>query len=156
MNSRSRALAWDPTTAIEALAARYLRTRNGRPVSGSIRDDGPVGPVPTAGPVHDPRTRFTLHLTFPAADLDAARAKAASYAGGLALLRPELAADPPVLSRADEWNHVHRLFCGRPGPEGESCGAPLDHLGCHRSTERGTLCWGDADVPPYAEPTGNG
>jgi len=123
----------------DALVARYLSERDG----GSARWHRP----PEAG--YDPRSRYTLHLTFPAADLGAARAKAIAYADGLATLRPELIANPPLLSRADEWNHVLPLLCGRPGPAGERCAGHSAHLGCHRPAgssgldgNRG-LCWSD-------------
>jgi hypothetical protein len=87
-------------------------------------------------------TPYTLHLTFPAADLDEARAHAVSYAEGLSTLRPELGIHAPLLSRADAWNHIEPLFCGAVGPDAEVCADVRDHPGFHRAGGLGGLCWG--------------
>lgn len=105
---------------------------------------GQVGPLrPRTGADDDPRDRYTLHLTFPAADLTTARAKAAAYTASLTAVRPEVLAGPALLSRAEQWNHVEPLRCGTLGPEGETCVRLTDHLGCHRDSATGGLCWGD-------------
>ena len=91
---------------------------------------------------NDARSRYTLHLTFPATSLSAARSRAAAYAGALGALRPELSFCPAMLSRADQWNHIEPITCGKLGPENETCARTNDHLGCHRDTAGG-LCWGD-------------
>ncbi|MFD1321441.1 hypothetical protein [Micromonospora sonneratiae] len=91
---------------------------------------------------NDARSRYTLHLTFPATSLSAARSRAAAYAGALGALRPELSFWPALLSRADQWNHIEPITCGTLGPENETCARTTDHLGCHRDTAGG-LCWGD-------------
>jgi len=105
-------------------------------------------PPPVGLPDHaDPRRRYTLHLTFPAGSLGTARSKAAAYAEALLVLRPELGISPALLSRADQWNLIEPVTCGRRGPEGETCARVTNHLGCHRDGATTGLCWGDADVP---------
>ncbi|MGW0434974.1 hypothetical protein ACWDV4_20845 [Micromonospora sp. NPDC003197] len=92
---------------------------------------------------NDSGTRYTLHLTFPAADLDAAREQAASYTEALIVLRPEVGLSPALLSRADQWNHIAPVTCSLRGPDGERCIRPNDHLGCHRDDLALGLCWSD-------------
>ncbi|GAB3156770.1 hypothetical protein GCM10027290_55330 [Micromonospora sonneratiae] len=128
-----------PPTPIEPVdPADYADVLVDRMLAG--REQGPR--VLTSN--NDPRNRYTLHLTFPAANLPAARSRAAAYAGALGALRPELGFYPAVLSRADEWNHVEPVTCGTIGPENETCARTTDHLGCHRDSAGG-LCWGDDD-----------
>jgi len=101
----------------------------------------------------DVRRRYTLHLTFPASSLRVARGKAAAYAEALVMLRPELGASPALLSRADQWNHVEPVTCGRPGPVGVTCARAYGHAGCHRDGTASGLCWDDtgrADPGPTA------
>jgi hypothetical protein len=109
----------------------------------------PVGPPPDQ---NDPRRRYTLHLTFPAGSLSAARSKAAAYAEALVVLRPELSNSPALLSRADRWNHIEPITCGRTGPDGEACARPTDHHGCHRDSSPDGPCWDDTG--PTTNPTG--
>ncbi|MEO3816992.1 hypothetical protein [Plantactinospora sp. B24E8] len=97
----------------------------------------------------DIRRRYTLHLTFPASSLRVARGKAAAYAEALVVLRPELSVSPALLSRADQWNHLEPVSCGRPGPVGVTCIRATDHSGCHRESTAGGLCWDEN------EPTGD-
>lgn len=127
-----------------------------------------LNPPPPVGPAlghADPRRRYTLHLTFPAGSLRAARSKAAAYAEALVVLRPELSASPALLSRADQWNHIEPLTCAHRGPDGETCARATDHLGCHRDGATGGLCWGDTEpanglnhkptTDPAGQPTGD-
>lgn len=94
----------------------------------------------------DRRGRYTLHLTFTAADFDAAREQAVAYAEGLTVLRPELGDFTPLLSRAEAWNFTESLFCGVRRPDGEMCAEVRYHAGPHRAAGRGGLSWGDGDV----------
>ncbi|MEO3746938.1 hypothetical protein [Plantactinospora sp. B5E13] len=94
----------------------------------------------------DIRRRYTLHLTFPASSLRVARGKAAAYAEALVALRPELSVSPALLSRADQWNHLEPVSCGRPGPVGVTCVRATGHSGCHRESTAGGLCW-DGNEP---------
>ena len=110
----------------------------------------PVGPPPDE---NDPRRRYTLHLTFPAGSLRAARSKAAAYAEALVVLRPELSTSPALLSRADQWNYLEPITCGRSGPGGETCARATEHHGCHRDSTTGGFCWENSE--PTAEPTGD-
>lgn len=128
-----------PPDHAEVLVHRHLSGREGGGGHWRRRID--------AG--NDSRRRYTLHLTFPAANLPAARAKAAAYTEALTVLRPEVTDGPALLSRAEQWNHVEPITCGTTGPEGETCVRSTDHLGCHRDSSTGGLCWGD-------EPTGDG
>ncbi|WP_407938826.1 hypothetical protein [Micromonospora rubida] len=77
--------------------------------------------------------RWTLHLNYLATDLREARDQAVVYAEGLTILRPELPASAALLSRADAWNHVEPVFCGRIGPDSEVC---MDVTGHPDSTAR--------------------
>lgn len=124
--------ALDRADVSEAVRAAFAHALNPPPP--------PVGPLPDQA---DPRRRYTLHLTFPAGSLRAARSKAAAYAEALLVLRPELSASPALLSRADQWNLIEPLTCAHRGPEGEICARATDHLGCHRDGATGGLCWGD-------------
>lgn len=96
-------------------------------------------------PPYHPPVRYTLHLSFLAADLAEARAHAVTYAEGLATLRPEVGVFPALLSRADAWNHVEPLSCAAVGPEGEVCADVYAHPGWHRAAGLGALSWGDGD-----------
>ncbi|RGC67152.1 hypothetical protein C5N14_20360 [Micromonospora sp. MW-13] len=89
--------------------------------------------------------RWTLHLTYLATDLREARDQAVVYTEGLTILRPELAASAALLSRADAWNHVEPVFCGRIGPDNEACMDVTGHPGFHSAAGIGGLCWGDGD-----------
>ncbi len=122
-----RAGGVDPT---DGLVGRYLGERERRPYVGR------------SGPVDDPRGRYTLHLTFPAADLNAARAKAVSYAEGLAALQPEVGTSTPLLSRADTWNHLVPLFCGAARPPHGVCIAAPGHPGPHHAAAVRAHQWG--------------
>jgi hypothetical protein len=117
------------------VVARYLseRERTGQP-RNQLR-------LPAFGA----RVRYTLHLTFAAADLAEARAHAVTYAEGLTTLRPELGAHAPLLSRADAWNHIEPLYCGVVGPDAEVCADVYGHGGFHRAAGLGALSWGDGD-----------
>jgi hypothetical protein len=106
------------------------------------RQSGPTWPEQTM------HTRYTLHLTFPAANLDEARAHAVTYAEGLSLLRPEVGEHAPLLSRADTWNHIEPLFCGAIGPDEEVCADVREHPGFHRAAGLGGLSWGGSDGIP--------
>ncbi|GAB3810330.1 hypothetical protein [Micromonospora zhanjiangensis] len=117
---------------VDALLARYA----------SERDRRPVRPRP-AGNTYGGLGRYTLHLTFPAANRAEALDNAASYAEGLSVLRPEVAATVPLLSRADAWNHVEPLFCGMIGPEGDACVGVPGHPGPHRTAGPAGACWTD-------------
>jgi hypothetical protein len=102
-----------------------------------------VAPTPhRSWPDPDSLTPYTLHLTFPAADLDEAREHAVTYAEGLSMLRPELGIHASSLSRADAWQHNEPLFCGAIGPDAEICADVWDHPGFHRAAGLGGLCWG--------------
>ncbi|MEO3922756.1 hypothetical protein ABGB07_02565 [Micromonosporaceae bacterium B7E4] len=105
------------------------------------RETSPNLRLRSIGRTTEPRRRYTLHVTFPAHDLLAARHKAALYAEALLLLRPELTAHPALLSRADQWNHSEPITCGRPGPDGEVCVRAADHPGCHWDSVLGGSCW---------------
>ncbi len=136
----------DPT---EGLVSRYLGERDRRPDAGR------------SSPVNDPRHQYTLHLTFPAADLHAARAKAISYAEGLAALRPEVGTSTPLLSRAETWNHLVPLFCGATCPPRGICIAAPGHAGPHHSAALRAHHWGhrnqrhpDPPAVPADEPSG--
>lgn len=126
-----------PNDHANSLVERYLSTRG----------DGPRQPNQPPTDAEDPRRQYTLHLTFPAGNLRAARSKAAAYAQALATLRPEVGTSPALLSRADQWNHLVPVICGRTGPAGELCTRATDHLGCHRDATANGLCWGDDDPP---------
>ncbi|MBX7266050.1 hypothetical protein KIF24_08455 [Micromonospora sp. Llam7] len=89
--------------------------------------------------------RWTLHLTYLAPDPQEAREQAAVYTEGLTILRPELPAGAALLSRADAWNHVEPVFCGRIGPDSEICMDVTGHPGFHRAAGLGGLCWGEGD-----------
>ncbi|GHJ06774.1 hypothetical protein TPA0907_11410 [Micromonospora humidisoli] len=89
--------------------------------------------------------RWTLHLTYRAVDLREAREQAVVYTEGLTILRPELPASAALLSRADGWNHVEPVFCGRTGPDNEVCMDITGHPGFHSAAGIGGLCWGDGD-----------
>lgn len=126
----------EPADHADALVRRYLSTRG----------DGPRQPGCAVIGDDDPRGRYTLHLTFPAGDLRTARSKAAAYTQALATLRPEVGTSPALLSRADQWNHLVPVTCGRTGPAGELCARAADHLGCHRDGSANGLCWDDTDL----------
>jgi hypothetical protein len=121
---------------VDAVLARYASERDGR--------RGRSIPPAIA---YSRRGRYTLHLTFPAASPREARDSAAAYAEGLTILRPELVANAPLLSRADAWNHVEPLFCGAVGPGGEVCVDVPEHPGLHRAAGLGAPCWAGGDRP---------
>jgi hypothetical protein len=138
--------ALDRADVSEAVRAAFAHALNPPPPPvGSALDHG------------DPRRRYTLHLTFPAGSLSAARSKAAAYAEALLVLRPELSTSPALLSRADQWNLIEPLTCGKRGPDGEICARATDHLGCHRDGASGGLCWGDTEPTnqPTTDPAGD-
>ncbi|MGC4805918.1 hypothetical protein [Micromonospora sp. DT233] len=120
-----------------ALIARYTTERE----RGSGRNGPPAG-------AYRMPLRWTLHVTYLATDLAEARDQAAIYADGLTTLRPELAANAALLSRADAWNHVEPVFCGRTGPDDEVCMDVTGHPGFHSAAGLGGLCWGDGDDEP--------
>ncbi|WP_435209867.1 hypothetical protein [Micromonospora sp. bgisy143] len=91
--------------------------------------------------------RWTLHLSYLATDLMEARDQAVVYTEGLTTLRPEVAAGAALLSRADAWQHVEPVFCGRSGPDNEVCMDVTGHPGFHSAAGIGGLCWGDGDGP---------
>jgi hypothetical protein len=97
------------------------------------------------GAYETPR-RWTLHLTYLAKDVTEARDQAVLYAEGLAILRPELSPSAALLSRADAWNHIEPVFCGRVGPDNEVCMDVTGHPGFHSAAGIGGLCWGDGDT----------
>jgi hypothetical protein len=137
----------EPTGYADSLVARHL---SGRESIAHGRYRGPADG-------NDPRSRYTLHLTFPAGSLSAARIAAAVYAEALLVLRPELwGTSPALLSRADRWNLLEPITCGRAGPEGETCARTADHLGCHRDSTTGGLCWGDNEPTGERPDTGVG
>ncbi|GIJ23993.1 hypothetical protein [Micromonospora lutea] len=121
------------TSYVEALVDRYTSERERR--SGAL-------PLATADRL--PR-RWTLHLTYLAVDPQEAREQAVVYTEGLTILRPELPGGAALLSRADAWNHVEPVFCGRIGPDNEICMDVTGHPGFHRAAGLGGLCWGDGD-----------
>lgn len=146
--------ALDRADVSEAVRAALAHALNPPPPAGlpDEPDDSPRQPRPRheAGPnlrlrslgrTAEPRRRYTLHVTFPAYDLLAARSKAAAYTEALLLLRPELTTDPALLSRADQWNHNEPVTCGRSGPDGEVCVRAADHPGCHWDSVLGGSCW---------------
>jgi hypothetical protein len=125
-----------PTGHADALVALYLSERDRRDPAG--RRPRRTG--------YDSSTRFTLHLTFAAADLDEARANAVTYAEGLAILRPELNEYQAgaVPGRRVAPRRAAVLWCGRPGRRGvRRCtrSPGLSPCGWHRWTllERGGL-----------------
>lgn len=118
----------------DSLVTRYTTERERR----SDRNGPPTG-------AYEPDRRWTLHLSYLAADLGEARDQAVVYTEGLTILRPELAANAALLSRADAWNHVEPVFCGRIGPDGEVCMDVTGHPGFHSAAGIGGLCWGDGD-----------
>ncbi|NYT95736.1 hypothetical protein [Salinispora sp. H7-4] len=122
------------TAYVDALVARYATERERR--SASV--------IPPAC-VADAHRRWTLHLTYRADDLPAARDQAVIYVEGLTLLRPELSANTVLLSRADAWNQVEPLFCGQLGPDREVCADTLGHAGFHQAAGLGGFRWGDGD-----------
>ncbi|MGC4891686.1 hypothetical protein [Micromonospora sp. DT227] len=119
---------------VNALMTRYATERERR----SDRNRSP------AGAYRMPR-RWTLHLTYLAADAREARDQAVVYTEGLTILRPELPANAAMLSRADAWNHVEPVFCGRVGPDDEVCMDVTGHPGFHSAAGIGGLSWGDGD-----------
>nr|MDT0662117.1 hypothetical protein [Micromonospora sp. DSM 115978] len=138
----------DPYTELFAALDRADVSEAVRSAFAHALNPPPVGPVSGNA---DPRRRYTLHLTFPAGSLTAARSAATAYAEALTVLRPELSTSPALLSRADQWNHIEPIICGKAGPEGETCARTTDHLGCHRDSATGGLCWDDNE--PANEPT---
>lgn len=122
------------TAYVDALVARYATERERRSI--------PALPPACAADAH---RRWTLHLTYRADDLPAARDRAVVYVEGLTLLRPELSANTVLLSRADAWNQVEPLFCGRVGPDEEVCADTLGHPGFHQAAGLGGFRWGDGD-----------
>ncbi|PTA42615.1 hypothetical protein [Micromonospora sp. RP3T] len=98
-----------------------------------------------AGAYRMPR-RWTLHLTYLAADPQEARDQAVVYTEGLTTLRPEVPATGALLSRADAWNHIEPVFCGRVGPDDEVCADVTGHPGFHRAAGLDGLRWGDGDT----------
>jgi hypothetical protein len=133
----------DERRVIDALAARwsgligsrYLGDRGGTPrhlIAPPPREPGlPLG--------------FTVHLSFGAANLTAAREQAVRYAEALSILRTEIAVGSSRLSYADAWHLAERLFCGAAGPDGETCADVRGHPGFHRADGLGGLAWGDGD-----------
>ncbi|WP_432898762.1 hypothetical protein ACQP1S_22340 [Micromonospora matsumotoense] len=118
----------------DSLVTRYPTERERR----SDRNGPPAG-------AYQLDRRWTLHLSYLAADLGEARDQAVVYTEGLTILRPELAANAALLSRADAWNHVEPVFCGRIGPDGEVCMDVTGHPGFHSAAGLGGLCWGEGD-----------
>ena len=88
---------------------------------------------------------FTVHLSFGAVSLPDAREQAVGYAEALSILRTEIAIGTARLSYADAWHLAERLFCGAPGPDGETCADVRGHPGFHRPDGPGGLAWGDGD-----------
>ncbi len=129
--TRSSAL----TSYVDALVDRYTTERERR-----------SGGQPPTNAGRFPR-RWTLHLTYLAADMQEARDHAVVYTEGLTILRPELPAGAALLSRADAWNHVEPVFCGRIGPDNEVCMDVTGHPGFHSATGMTGLSWGDGDHP---------
>lgn len=119
---------------VNSLVNRYTTDRE----RGSGRNRPPAG-------AYETHRRWTLHLSYPAPDLREARDQAVVYTEGLTILRPELPASAALLSRADAWNHVEPVFCGRTGPDGEVCLDVTGHPGFHSAAGIGGLCWGDGD-----------
>jgi hypothetical protein len=117
--------------------------------SGSERErrSGPALPSASAADAH---RRWTLHLSYLADDRQAARERAVVYTEGLMILRPEVPGTAALLSRADAWNQVEPLFCGRLGPDGEVCADVTGHPGFHGAAGLGGLCWGEGDTPTAA------
>jgi hypothetical protein len=150
----NRSFQWKPSHSSEVEpAAEVLAVLDGADVSEPVRAAVAYAlntPPPARRPEHRPwpdpdaRIPYTLHLTFPAADVDEAREHAVAYAEGLSLLRPELGIHAPSLSRADAWNHIEPLFCGAVGPDHEVCADVRNHPGFHRAAGLGGLCWGGA------------
>ncbi|MFY1703223.1 MULTISPECIES: hypothetical protein [Micromonospora] len=127
----------DPLSSyVESLVGRYATERERR-----------SGPPLVPASVADAHRRWTLHLSYLADDLQAAREQAVVYTEGLMILRPELPGDAALLSRADAWNQVEPLFCGLPGPDGEVCADVTGHPGFHSAAGLGGLCWGHGDTP---------
>ncbi|MEV4754037.1 hypothetical protein AB0J86_02835 [Micromonospora sp. NPDC049559] len=118
------------------------------PVRAAVEHALNAPPAPNPRPTHrswpetDALVPYTLHLTFPATDLDDARSHAITYVEGLSLLRPELGIHPPSLSRADSWSQHEPLYCGAVGPDAEICADVRNHPGFHRAAGLGGLCWG--------------
>ncbi|WP_328344958.1 hypothetical protein [Micromonospora sp. NBC_00421] len=52
---------------------------------------------------------------------------------------------PTLLFRADAWNHVEPVFCGRIGPDGEVRMDVTGHPGFHSAAGLGGPCWGEGD-----------
>jgi len=100
-----------PAGHAEALVNRYLNERERRRPAAQVNGggDGPggIGNLPD-WLRYDRRGRYTLHLTFAAADFDEAREQAVAYAEGLAILCPELGEHAPLLSRAEAWTSTSR------------------------------------------------
>lgn len=120
----------------------YTESLVSRQTTERERRSGRNGP-PT-GAYRMPR-RWTLHLSYLATDLTEARDQAVVYTEGLTILRPEMPAGAALLSRADAWNHVEPVFCGRIGPDNEICMDVTGHPGFHSAAGIGGLCWGDGD-----------
>ncbi|GIJ27645.1 hypothetical protein Vqi01_28070 [Micromonospora qiuiae] len=120
---------------VDALVDRYTTERERRSGGPSSSNAGRF-----------PR-RWTLHLTYLAADPDEAREQAVVYTEGLTILRPELPAGAALLSRADAWNHVEPVFCGQVGPDNKICMDVTGHPGFHRAAGVNGLSWGDGDGP---------
>ncbi|GGM39190.1 hypothetical protein GCM10011608_24870 [Micromonospora sonchi] len=118
---------------VDALVDRYTTERERR-----------SGGQPPTNAGRFPR-RWTLHLTYLAPDPEEAREQAVVYTEGLTILRPELPAGAALLSRADAWNHVEPVFCGRIGPDDEICMDVTGHPGFHRAAGVNGLSWGDSD-----------
>lgn len=136
-----------PAGHAEALVNRYLNERERcRPVGRVNGGGGDRGGNLPDWLRPDRRGRYTLHLTFAAADFDEAREQAVAYAEGLTILCPELGEYTPLLSRAEAWNFNEPLFCGVRGPDGEVCAEVRYHAGFHRAAGLGGLSWGDGDA----------
>jgi hypothetical protein len=127
----------DHSDYVDAIISRYASERErgrGRPIPPMIAQSR--------------RARYTLHLTFPAANPREARNSAAAYAEGLSVLRPELTANVPLLSRADAWNHLEPLFCGAVGPDRDTCAGVPGHPGPHRAAGTAGPGWTDDHIGP--------
>lgn len=137
-----------PPGAVPELLAALERTDVSEPMRAALAyaltsGGPPVVPPGSADPFDDPRELWTLHLTFPAANLESARAKAICYAEGLAALRPEVGVHLPLLSRVHAWQHVAPLFCGvRDEAAGSACIAVPGHDGPHRVAPLRGHRWG--------------
>ncbi|WFE41321.1 hypothetical protein [Micromonospora sp. WMMD998] len=141
VSERVRAAIAHALTTADPLSAYPEAVINRGPAERERRSGRNRAP---AGAYRMPR-RWTLHLTYLAADAQEARDQAVVYTEGLTILRPELNADAALLSRADAWNHIEPVFCSRVGPDGEVCADATGHPGFHHAAGIDGLRWGDGD-----------